>query len=155
MDSKGGSWQQSGGLLQPPWLFRRKASPTRGAKKKTIRLDGLLFAFFAQMHQRFADQHTVAIPTERAKEVAKAMPRCRWQEEGRCFVVQRSIFSRRRRSPQKISGTANVHSISQLYLIGIARAITRWFKWGKGSPKSRSRKWTGFLLITFSLFTFH
>jgi len=26
-DSKGGSWQQSGGLLQPPWLFRRKASP--------------------------------------------------------------------------------------------------------------------------------
>ena len=27
MDSKGGSWQQSGGLLQPPWLFRRKASP--------------------------------------------------------------------------------------------------------------------------------
>ena len=27
MDSKGGSWQQSGGLLQPPWLSRRKASP--------------------------------------------------------------------------------------------------------------------------------
>ena len=27
MDSKGGSWQQSGGLLQPAWLFRRKASP--------------------------------------------------------------------------------------------------------------------------------
>ena len=27
MDSKGGYWQQSGGLLQPPWLFRRKASP--------------------------------------------------------------------------------------------------------------------------------
>ena len=63
------------------------------------------------------------------------MPRCRWQEEGRCFVVQRSIFSRRRRSPQKISGTANVHSISQLYLTGIARAITRWFKWGKGSQQ--------------------
>ena len=28
LDLKGGSWQQSGGLLQPPWLFRRKASPT-------------------------------------------------------------------------------------------------------------------------------
>ena len=27
MDSKGGSWQQSGGLLQPPWLLRRIASP--------------------------------------------------------------------------------------------------------------------------------
>ena len=27
MDSKGGSWQQSGGLLQPPWLCRSKASP--------------------------------------------------------------------------------------------------------------------------------
>jgi len=27
MDSKGGTWQQSGGLLQPPWHSRRKASP--------------------------------------------------------------------------------------------------------------------------------
>ena len=27
MDSKAGTWQQSGGLLQPAWLFRRKASP--------------------------------------------------------------------------------------------------------------------------------
>ena len=27
MDSKGGSWQVSGGHLQPTWLFRRKASP--------------------------------------------------------------------------------------------------------------------------------
>ncbi len=26
-DSKGGTWQQSGGLLQPPWLFRRKGIP--------------------------------------------------------------------------------------------------------------------------------
>ena len=104
-------------------------------KKKTIHLDGLLFAFFAQMHQRFADQHTVAIPTERAKEVAKAMPRCRWQEEGRCFVVQRSIFSRRRRSPQKISGTANVHSTSQLDLIGIARAITVGSSGARGARK--------------------
>ena len=34
MDSKGGSWQQSGGLLQPPWLFRRKASPWPTTSKK-------------------------------------------------------------------------------------------------------------------------
>ena len=27
MDSKGGTWQHAGGMLQPPWLFRRKASP--------------------------------------------------------------------------------------------------------------------------------
>ena len=27
MDSKGGFWEQSCGLLQPAWLFRRKASP--------------------------------------------------------------------------------------------------------------------------------
>ena len=26
-DSKGGSWQVSGGHLPPPWLFHRKASP--------------------------------------------------------------------------------------------------------------------------------
>jgi len=32
LDLKGGSWQVSGGHLQPPWLFRRKASPTGGAK---------------------------------------------------------------------------------------------------------------------------
>ena len=35
LDSKGGTWQQSGGLLQPPWLCRGKASPTGGAKKRT------------------------------------------------------------------------------------------------------------------------
>ena len=27
MDSKGGSWRHAGGMSQPPWLFRRKASP--------------------------------------------------------------------------------------------------------------------------------
>ena len=29
-ESKGGSWKQSGGLFQPPWLFRRKAIPPGG-----------------------------------------------------------------------------------------------------------------------------
>lgn len=28
-DSKGGSWRCAGGTPQPPWLFRRKASPSR------------------------------------------------------------------------------------------------------------------------------
>ena len=28
MDSKGGSWKHAGGMFQPPWLFRRKASPS-------------------------------------------------------------------------------------------------------------------------------
>ena len=37
MDSKGGSWQQSGGLLQPPWLFRRKASPGPPLRKEKVR----------------------------------------------------------------------------------------------------------------------
>ena len=36
MDSKGGSWQQSGGLLQPPWLFRRKASPGPPLRKTAL-----------------------------------------------------------------------------------------------------------------------
>ena len=30
--SKAGSWQQSGGLLQPAWLFRRKAIPLISTK---------------------------------------------------------------------------------------------------------------------------
>ena len=27
-DSKGGSFKQSSGLFEPPWLFRRKANPS-------------------------------------------------------------------------------------------------------------------------------
>ena len=36
MDSKGGSWQQSSGLLQPPWLCRSKASPFEGFSSDVI-----------------------------------------------------------------------------------------------------------------------
>ena len=36
VDSKGGSWQQSGGLLQPPWLFRRKANPPSRTKNRQV-----------------------------------------------------------------------------------------------------------------------
>lgn len=32
MDSKGGSWQYACGMLQPPWLFRRKANPSSPCK---------------------------------------------------------------------------------------------------------------------------
>jgi len=35
-DSKAGSWQHAGGMLQPAWLFRRKASPFRVAIKSLI-----------------------------------------------------------------------------------------------------------------------
>ncbi len=35
-DSKGGSWRQSGGLSQPPWLFRRKANPPFLLNQKTV-----------------------------------------------------------------------------------------------------------------------
>ena len=38
LDLKGGTWRQSGGLSQQPWLFRRKASPTGGAKKPPFSL---------------------------------------------------------------------------------------------------------------------
>jgi len=33
LDSKGGSWRHAGGMSQPPWLFRRKASPAVSTKK--------------------------------------------------------------------------------------------------------------------------
>ena len=37
MDSKGGTWQHAGGMLQPPWLFRRKAIPFESTQKKDTR----------------------------------------------------------------------------------------------------------------------
>ena len=47
MDSKVGSWRQSGGLSQPAWLFHRKASPfflTGGAK----RIEEIRSSFFLE-----------------------------------------------------------------------------------------------------------
>lgn len=35
-DSKGGSWRQSGGLPQPPWLFCRKANPPSPHQKRNL-----------------------------------------------------------------------------------------------------------------------
>jgi len=36
VDSKGGSWRHAGGMSQPTWLFRRKASPFVVAKKHLL-----------------------------------------------------------------------------------------------------------------------
>jgi len=61
LDSKGGSWQLSGGQLQPPWLFRRKASPTWGAKKETsfVYQDkrGFSYAYTAHGSRRSCRRH--------------------------------------------------------------------------------------------------
>ena len=45
VDSKGGSWRQSGGLSQPPWLFRRKANPPSPTRKTRRRLVSRVSAF--------------------------------------------------------------------------------------------------------------
>ncbi|MBR3292960.1 MAG: hypothetical protein IKI69_00855, partial [Oscillospiraceae bacterium] len=50
VDSKGGSWRQSGGLSQPPWLFRRKAnppSPTSSRNQQKRMISGLFLLIFA------------------------------------------------------------------------------------------------------------
>ena len=36
MDSKAGSWQHAGCMLQPAWLFRRKANPPPSTKRQSI-----------------------------------------------------------------------------------------------------------------------
>ena len=66
MDSKGGSWQQSGGLLQPPWLFRRKASPWSTTSTKGT--DG--YGGLAQLGERLPCKQEVSgsIPLISTKE---------------------------------------------------------------------------------------
>ena len=56
MDSKAGSWQQSGGLLQPAWLFRRKASPFWPTTSK--RADG--YGGLAQLGERLPCKQEVS-----------------------------------------------------------------------------------------------
>ena len=55
MDSKGGTWQQSCGLLQPPWLFRRKASPWPTTSKEVYGYGGL-----AQLGERLPCKQEVS-----------------------------------------------------------------------------------------------
>ena len=43
MDSKAGSWQHAGCMLQPAWLFRRKANPPPPTKEESTNLCSLLF----------------------------------------------------------------------------------------------------------------
>ena len=70
MDSKAGSWQQSGGLLQPPWLFHRKASPWPTTSiKEWIGYGGL-----AQLGERLPCKQEVSgsiplISTKHLKEI--------------------------------------------------------------------------------------
>jgi hypothetical protein len=52
VDSKGGSWRQSGGLSQPPWLFRRKANPP-SPTRKTRRLPAARFSAFGHLEGGF------------------------------------------------------------------------------------------------------
>ena len=75
MDSKGGSWQQSGGLLQPPWLFRRKASPWPTTSKKTQ------YGGLAQLGERLPCKQEVSgsIPLISTKKLTEATRNC-------CFI---------------------------------------------------------------------
>ncbi len=43
VDSKAGSWQHAGCMLQPAWLFRRKANPPPPTKEESTNLCSLLF----------------------------------------------------------------------------------------------------------------
>ena len=76
MDSKGGSWQQSGGLLQPPWLFRRKASPGPPLLLKRNGYGGL-----AQLGERLPCKQEVSgsIPLISTKKLTEATRDC-------CFI---------------------------------------------------------------------
>ncbi len=54
MDSKAGSWQHAGCMLQPAWLFRRKANPpppTKGEPGFTGALGKIIFFFGHQKEQ--------------------------------------------------------------------------------------------------------
>ena len=71
MDSKAGSWQQSGGLLQPAWLFRRKASPFWPTTSKNVRWK---YGGLAQLGERLPCKQEVSgsiplISTKRKEEI--------------------------------------------------------------------------------------
>ena len=69
MDSKGGSWQQSGGLLQPPWLSLRKASPWPTTSYRTKECDPI-FGGLAQLGERLPCKQEVtgSIPVLSTKQ---------------------------------------------------------------------------------------
>ena len=46
--SKGGSWQPAGGMLPPPWLFRRKAIPFEATKKEVTFVYQKLLLFLSK-----------------------------------------------------------------------------------------------------------
>ncbi|MBE7005726.1 MAG: hypothetical protein E7424_01070 [Ruminococcaceae bacterium] len=61
VDSKGGTWRQSGGLSQPPWLFRRKANPPPYAKQRN-RL-WRFFVWYGYLEGGFERRHLAAVRT--------------------------------------------------------------------------------------------
>ena len=95
MDSNGGSWQQSGGLLQPPWLFRRKASPTGGAKKNTTQPGGVFFAIIDAFASMIYDHQSVALPTERGEGGRERPDRRRGRKQGGERVAAVGVQRRR------------------------------------------------------------
>ena len=58
MDSKGGTWQHAGGMLQPPWLFRRKASPWPTTSTKSSK--GYGYGGLAQLGERLPCKQEVS-----------------------------------------------------------------------------------------------
>ena len=58
MDSKGGTWQHAGGMLQPPWLFRRKASPRPTTSTKSTK--GYGYGGLAQLGERLPCKQEVS-----------------------------------------------------------------------------------------------
>ena len=58
MDSKGGTWQHAGGMMQPPWLFRRKASPWPTTSTKSTK--GYGYGGLAQLGERLPCKQEVS-----------------------------------------------------------------------------------------------
>ena len=70
-------------------LIRRSlVQVQQGEPKKDHPIGWSFFAPLARLRQRSFDHQTAALPTERARKVAKAIPRCRWQMQGYCFVCR-------------------------------------------------------------------
>ena len=69
-------------------LIRRSLVRVQQGEPKRTPPNRVVFflALLAHLRQRIADQQTVSYRLSVAKEVAKSMPRCRWQMKGYGFV---------------------------------------------------------------------
>ena len=57
VDSKAGSWQHAGCMLQPAWLFRRKANPPSPAKEESTRVCRVCSLLFCLVALSVAARH--------------------------------------------------------------------------------------------------